>query len=150
MAVPDLTGIAQAAATVLDDAAITVDGRALKTYSTEPARPETLPAAWVRFDSFRRPGAGQRETELGRMDWWLYYEVGVAVALTEAERGQTNMTTVLGTVLNAFDQAPRLNRVDVSEARIIDGTQGFSTINEIQSVQVLCRLEVWALSSPAT
>lgn len=148
MAVPDLVAICEAAAQTLSDAGITVDGAPLRVYDTEPRQPERLPAAWVRLDSWRRPPTGARQTQLGSMDWWVYYEVGLALPLNDPDHGQRAMMDVLATALAAFDANPGLGLPGVvQEAILLDGQQGYTTINQVQAIQVLARLEVWCLSS---
>lgn len=149
MGLPDITAIAEGARAALRTADIVVDGRALKVYATEPRAFDYLPAAWVSFEYFRRPGAGQRQTQLGAADWWLQYTVGLSVPCPEPDKAQRDMAAVLAATIDAFDTAGSLGLPGVvQECVLAEGQQGYTTLNEVQAIQVLSRLEVWALSIP--
>ena len=148
MAAPDIGGIATAVKTALDAAGITLNGNALKVYATEPRAVETRPAAWVRLDSFRRTGPEEPESQLGARDWWLTYEVVLAVDAPEPGRAQLNMYELLADVIDVFDDNQQLT-ASVLDSKLTQGEQVWTDEPDQGPPLLLavCQLEVWALST---
>lgn len=147
MPLPDLSGIADAAAAVLDAKAITLDGMTLKVYPTEPVVLDTLPAVALRFDGFDRRGIDDGEIEIGVTFWDLTWEVVVEVPMAEADHGQRGMHAVLAQVIDALDDSPDLGRADVDDAVLRSGQQFYLTDAQPPRVRVECVLEVRAKST---
>lgn len=149
MALPDLAGIQDAGAAVVTAQAITLDGRALKVYPTEPRVFDTLPALSIRLDTFNRRGIDDGDLELGVVMWDLTFEVVVEVPMPEADQGQRDMHAVLAQVIDAFDGTPDLGRVDVDDAVIESGQQFYVTgdAGGPQRVRFECALAVRARST---
>ena len=148
MAAPDLYAIPTAAKTALDAAGITLDGRELKVYATEPRALDTRPAVWLRFDSFTRTNPDEAESQLGANDWNLTYEVVLAVDAAEPHRAQQNMLELLADVIDTFDDNPQLTAA-VLDAKLTAGEQQWTDEPDMGPPLLLmvCTLEVWALST---
>lgn len=149
MALPDLTGIADAAAAVLTARAITSRGQALKVYPTEPAAIDSWPSATIRLDSFSRRGIDEADLELGVALWDLEYEVAVEVVLTDVDESQRAMHAVIAEVIDALDESAALGRADVDDAVLESGQQFYvtGTQGEPQRIRFECVLAVRARST---
>lgn len=148
MPIPDVQGIADATATVLDALTLTAQGNALKVYATEPRDFDRLPAIAVRFEGMRRRTAGEADVQLGGAEWNLTYALTLAHGLDDPDAAQRSLAELGRQVVAGIDASGTLGRIDVQDAVCEEATQEFTDeADQRQMVMWFIRLDVIALAT---
>lgn len=141
--------VAAGAASVIEAAAITSRGNALKVYDYEPRDLDVLPAVTIDGPTdFTRRGVDEPESQLGSFDWRLTYTLRIYVAADDPKVASDDSRAILGQVIAAIDADQSLAGTAEIDAVLSDGSREF-TADDNQSRTLLvftCALQVWALA----
>lgn len=148
MPIPDVQGIADAAATVVDALALSSQGSALKVYATEPREFDRLPAAAMRFEGLRRRRGMEADVQLGGAEWELTYAITLAHGMDDPDAAQRGLAELGCQVVAGVDASGTLGRVDVLDAVCEEAQQEFTDPDDSRQMAMwFIRLTVIALAT---